>query len=98
MKTLDEETLLQVFEGVPQFEVSKVELEDGIPVIDLLTQVTAVFPSKGEMRKMVQAGGVMINKNKLENSDEIIDHSYLIDGKYILAQKGKKNYYLLIAK
>ena len=98
LKTLDEETLLQVFEGVPQFEVSKVELEDGISAIDLLTQVTAVFPSKGEMRKMVQAGGVMMNKNKLENSDEIIDHSYLIDGKYILAQKGKKNYYLLIAK
>ncbi|MBF0577293.1 tyrosine--tRNA ligase [Dysgonomonas sp. GY617] len=98
LKTLDEETLLQVFEGVPQFDVSKVELEDGIAAIDLLTQVTTVFPSKGEMRKMVQAGGVMINKNKLENSDEIIDHSYLIDGKYILAQKGKKNYYLLIAK
>ena len=98
LKSLDEETLLQVFEGVPQFEVSSEELEDGIPVIDLLTQVTTVFPSKGEMRKMVQAGGVMINKNKLENSDEIIDHSYLIDGKYILAQKGKKNYYLLIAK
>ncbi|QIK54798.1 tyrosine--tRNA ligase [Dysgonomonas sp. HDW5B] len=98
LKTLDEETLLQVFEGVPQFEVSKVELEDGISAIDLLTQVTTVFPSKGEMRKMVQAGGVMMNKNKLENSDEIIDHSYLIDGKYILAQKGKKNYYLLIAK
>ncbi len=98
LKTLDEETLLQVFEGVPQFEISKVELEDGISAIDLLTQVTTVFPSKGEMRKMVQAGGVMMNKNKLENSDEIIDHSYLIDGKYILAQKGKKNYYLLIAK
>ena len=98
LKILDEETLLQVFEGVPQFEVSKVELEDGISAIDLLTQVTTVFPSKGEMRKMVQAGGVMMNKNKLENSDEIIDHSYLIDGKYILAQKGKKNYYLLIAK
>lgn len=98
LKSLDEETLLQVFEGVPQFDIKKEELEDGIPIIDLLTQVTTVFPSKGEMRKMVQAGGVMINKNKLENSDEIIDHSYLIDGKYILAQKGKKNYYLLIAK
>lgn len=98
LKSLDEETLLQVFEGVPQFEVSSEALEDGIPVIELLTQVTTVFPSKGEMRKMVQAGGVMINKNKLENSDETIDHSYLIDGKYILAQKGKKNYYLLIAK
>lgn len=98
LKSLDEETLLQVFEGVPQFEVSKAQMEDGIPAIELLTQVTAVFPSKGEMRKMVQAGGVMINKNKLENSDENIDLSYLIDGKYILAQKGKKNYYLLIAK
>lgn len=98
LKTLDEETLLQVFEGVPQFEVSKTELEDGILAVDLLTQVTAVFPSKGEMRKMVQAGGVMINKNKLEIFDETIDSSYLIDGKYILAQKGKKNYYLLIAK
>ncbi len=98
LKSLDEETLLQVFEGVPQFEVKKEDLEDGIPAIDLLTQVTTVFPSKGEMRKMVQAGGVMINKNKLENSDEIIDYSYLIDDKYILAQKGKKNYYLLIAK
>lgn len=98
LKSLDEETLLQVFEGVPQFEVSSEALEEGIPVIELLTQVTTVFPSKGEMRKMVQAGGVMINKNKLENSDETIDHSYLIDGKYILAQKGKKNYYLLIAK
>lgn len=98
LKLLDEETLLQVFEGVPQFDIKKEELEEGIPAIDLLTQVTSVFPSKGEMRKMVQAGGVMINKNKLENSDEIIDHSYLIDGKYILAQKGKKNYYLLTAK
>jgi len=98
LKALDEETLLQVFEGVPQFEINKSELESGIPAIELLTQETAIFPSKGEMRKMVQAGGVMINKNKLEDQDEVIDHSYLIDGKYILAQKGKKNYFLLIAK
>jgi len=98
LKALDEETLLQVFEGVPQFEINKSDLEDGIPAIELLTQKTAVFPSKGEMRKMVQAGGVMINKNKLEDQDEMIDHSYLINGKYILAQKGKKNYFLLTAK
>lgn len=98
LKSLDEETLLQVFEGVPQFEVNKTDLEDGISAIELLTQKAPVFPSKGEMRKMVQAGGVMINKNKLEDQDETIDHSYLINGKYILAQKGKKNYFLLIAK
>lgn len=98
LKTLDEETLLQVFEGVPQFEINKTELEDGISAIELLTQATAVFPSKGEMRKMVQAGGVMLNKNKLENAEDLIDNSYLIGGKYILAQKGKKNYFLLIAK
>ncbi len=98
LKSLDEETLLQVFEGVPQFEISKSEIEDGISAIELLTQKTNVFPSKGEMRKMVQAGGVMINKNKLEDSEETIDHSYLINDKYLLAQKGKKNYFLLIAK
>ncbi|MDU1906229.1 MAG: tyrosine--tRNA ligase [Dysgonomonas sp.] len=98
LKSLDEETLLQVFEGVPQFEISKSEIEDGISAIELLTQKTNVFPSKGEMRKMVQASGVMINKNKLEDSEETIDHSYLINDKYLLAQKGKKNYFLLIAK
>lgn len=98
LNKLDEETLLQVFEGVPQFEINKIELEDGIPVVDLLTQYSSVFSSKGEMRKMTQAGGVLINKNKIESPDDIIDQSYLISGKYILAQKGKKNYYLLIAK
>lgn len=98
LKSLDEETLLQVFEGVPQYEVSKVNLGDGIHAIDLLTQIAPVFPSKGEMKKLVQSGGVMINKNKLENAEELIDLSYLIGGKYILAQKGKKNYFLLIAK
>jgi len=98
LKSLDEETLLQVFEGVPQFEISKSEIEAGIPAIELLTQKTSVFPSKGEMRKMVQSGGVSLNKNKLEDQDKVIDSSHLINGKYILAQKGKKNYYLLIAK
>lgn len=98
LKTLDEETLLQVFEGVPQYEISKADLADGIHASELLTQTAAVFPSKGEMKKLVQSGGVMINKNKLESAEESIDLSYLIGGKYILAQKGKKNYFLLIAK
>ncbi|MDH6354950.1 tyrosyl-tRNA synthetase [Dysgonomonas sp. PH5-45] len=98
LKELDEETLLQVFEGVPRFEVNKDDLADGIKAIDLLTEKAAVFPSKGEMRKTTQAGGVMINKTKLESQDEVIDLSYLIGGKYLLAQKGKKNYFLIIVK
>lgn len=98
LKKLDEETFLQVFEGVPTFDISKDELAEGIKAVDLLTEKAAVFPSKGEMRKTVQAGGVMINKEKLENFDDAIDTSSLIAGKYIIAQKGKKNYFLLIAK
>ncbi|MFR0678512.1 tyrosine--tRNA ligase [Dysgonomonas mossii] len=98
LKKLDEETFLQVFEGVPTFDISKDELSSGIKAVDLLTEKAAVFPSKGEMRKTVQAGGVMINKEKLENFDDAIDASSLIAGKYIIAQKGKKNYFLLIAK
>ncbi|NDV97066.1 tyrosine--tRNA ligase [Dysgonomonas sp. 521] len=98
LKKLDEETFLQVFEGVPTFDISKDVLSAGIKAVDLLAEKTAVFPSKGEMRKTVQAGGVMINKEKLENFDDVIDASRLIAGKYIIAQKGKKNYFLLIAK
>lgn len=98
LKKLDEETFLQVFEGVPTFDISKDELSAGIKAVDLLTETAAVFPSKGEMRKTVQAGGVMINKTKVENFDDTIDASTLIAGKYLIAQRGKKNYFLLIAK
>jgi len=98
LKKLDEETLLAVFDGVPQFKISKEELEKGVKSIDLLTDVAAVFPSKGEMRKLVQSGGVSINKEKLENQDEVLDGSKLLNSKYLLVQKGKKNYYLLTAE
>ena len=98
LKRLDEETLLSVFEGVPQFTVSKEELISGVKAIDLLAEKTAVFPSKGEMRKMVQAGGVSLNKEKLTDFEQNINADYLLNGKYLLAQKGKKNYYLLIAE
>ncbi len=98
LHAIDEETFLQVFEGVPQFGISKEKLAAGIKAVDLLTDDAAVFPSKGEMRKTVQAGGVMINKEKLEIFDDQIDHSHLIGNKYILAQRGKKNYFLLIAE
>ena len=98
LKKLDEETLLSVFEGVPQHEVSKNDLLAGIKAVELLTDKAPVFPSKAEMRKMTQGGGVSLNKEKLAAFDETIDASCLIGGKYILAQKGKKNYFLLIAK
>ncbi|HAC22984.1 MAG TPA: tyrosine--tRNA ligase [Porphyromonadaceae bacterium] len=98
LKKLDEDTLLSVFEGVPQFEISKDALKEGVKAVDLLTEAAAVFPSKGEMRKLVQSGGVSLNKEKLQIFDELIDDSKLLNGKYLLAQKGKKNYFLLIAK
>jgi len=98
LKKLDEDTLLAVFDGVPQFKISKEILTAGVKAIDLLTDTAAVFPSKGEMRKLVQSGGVSINKEKLENQDELIDGSKLLNNKYLLVQKGKKNYFLLTAE
>ncbi|MDP4238151.1 MAG: tyrosine--tRNA ligase [Bacteroidota bacterium] len=98
LKKLDEDTLLAVFDGVPQFKVSKEMLGQGVKAIDLLTDAAAVFPSKGEMRKLVQSGGVSINKEKLEHQDEIIGSTRLLNDKYLLVQKGKKNYFLLTAE
>ena len=98
LKQLDEQTLLDVFNGVPQFEVSRDELSAGVKAIDLFTEKAAVFPSKGEMRKLVQSGGISVNKEKLTEQDKVIDSSLLLDGKYLLVQRGKKNYYLLIAR
>ncbi len=98
LKKLDEDTLLAVFDGVPQFAISKDALQLGVKAIDLLTETAAVFPSKGEMRKLVQSGGVSINKEKLENQDELLDSSKLLNNKYLLVQKGKKNYFLLTAE
>ena len=98
LKKLDEDTLLSVFEGVPQFEVAKAEIEAGIKAVDLFTEKAAIFPSKGEMRKMVQGGGVSLNKEKLSAFDQTVTAADLLDGKYLLVQRGKKNYYLIIAK
>lgn len=98
LKQLDEQTLLDVFNGVPQFEVAREDIEAGIKAIELFTDKAAIFPSKGEMRKLVQSGGISVNKEKLTNQDMVIDSSLLLDGKYLLVQRGKKNYYLLIIK
>ena len=92
---LSEELFLDIFDGVPQFEVSQTEIESGIPLIDLLAEKTQVFPSKGEARKMIQGGGVLVNKAKIEDLELKIDGSHLINNKYILVQKGKKNYFVI---
>ncbi|MFT5900817.1 MAG: tyrosyl-tRNA synthetase [Bacteroidia bacterium] len=97
LRSLSETDLLSIFEGVPQFEVSASEVEAGIPVIDFLTDSAAVFPSKGEARKMIQGNGVSINQTKVSSVDLNVGSEHLIAGKYILAQRGKKNYFLIKA-
>jgi tyrosyl-tRNA synthetase len=96
LKGLDEETLLAVFEGVPQTSITRMTFEECANVTDLLSTATGslVFPSKGEARKMIQAGGVSINKTKLEDPNQKPGFD-LLQNKYLLAQKGKKNYYLI---
>lgn len=96
LRALDDRTLLNVFEGVPRFEVSRSLLETGVPPVELLAEHTQVFPSKGEARKMIQANGVSINKSKID-TDRSVTAADLLNGKYLLVQKGKKNYFLLIA-
>jgi len=96
LSKLDEETLLSVFEGVPMMQISREELSAGISVIELLSDKTAVFPSRGEARKLIQGGGVSINKQKLTDVNALQNTEGLLQNKYLLVQKGKKNYYLLI--
>lgn len=95
---IDEDTLLAVMEGVPRFEVERTDIESGIKLADLLTEKANVFTSKGEMRKMVQGGGLSINKEKVTDPYMETTPEILLNNKYILVQKGKKNYYLLIVK
>ena len=98
LKKLDEDTLLAVFEGVPTFEIAHNELSSGIKMIDLCTEKAAVFTSKGEMRKMVQSGGVSLNKERISEPDMLVNTDNLLNNKYLLIQRGKKNYFLLIAR
>lgn len=97
LRKLDNDTFLSVFEGVPQFTISQPELVAGIKVVDLLAEKTTVFPSKGELRRTVQANGLSINKEKVTDAESVINSNYLIGDKYLLIQKGKKSYFLLVA-
>ena len=96
LSKLDEETFLSVFDGVPVFQVDRKLLEQEVKLIDLLTDHAAVFPSKGDLKRNIAGGGVSLNKQKIDNGDTVIDSKMLINGKYLLVQKGKKNYQLVI--
>jgi tyrosyl-tRNA synthetase len=98
LRALDEETFLQVFDGVERYEIPMDELKAGIGPLDLLAEKTGIFPSKGEARKMIQANGFSLNKEKLTDPSTPLTDAALLNGKYLLFQKGKKNYYLVVAK
>lgn len=95
---MDEDTFLSVFDGVPQFEVPSSKIEEGVTITDLLAVETQVFASKGELRRLLQGGGVSLNKEKISDTEYLIKAEALISGKYLLAQRGKKNYYLITIK
>lgn len=95
---LDEQTLLDVFAGVPHFDIDLAQLKGGVKAVDLFTEGAPIFVSKGEMRKLTQGGGVSVNKEKLSQFDAMITDADLVDGKYLLVQQGKKKYFLLTAK
>ena len=96
LRSLDEKTFLAVFDGVPTFNVAKDKLPMG--VLDFLAVETQVFPSKGEARKMIQGNGFSINKEKMTDINRQVGEGDIIDGKYILVQKGKKDYFIINVK
>jgi tyrosyl-tRNA synthetase len=98
LSELNDDEVVGLFEGVPNFDVNLSDLDAGVNVVELLAGQSAVFPSKGEAKKMIQGGGAALNKVKIASADDIINTSSLINGKFLVAQKGKKNYFLIIAK
>jgi tyrosyl-tRNA synthetase len=96
--TLNDTQVLEIFEGVPQFPISKSDLEQGLDAATLLAEKTTVFPSKGEAKKTIQGGGVSLNKEKIKEAGSVFNKGNLLNDKYIIVQKGKKNYFLLIAE
>ncbi len=95
LRALDSKTLLDVFEGVPQMTISKADLAAGIPILDVICADTALFASRGEAKKLMAAGGVSLNKTKVDADYQVQLSDLLADG-YLLAQKGKKNYALIV--
>jgi tyrosyl-tRNA synthetase len=98
LKSLSENQVLEMFEGIPQFNISKAELNNGIDVATLLAEKSSVFASKGETKKLIQGGGVSVNREKVLDAMQVFNSESLINNKFIAVQKGKKNYFLLIAE
>lgn len=98
LSRIDEQTLLSLFEGVPRFTIDRGLLQSGVQPLTLLAELTNIFPSKGEARKTIQANGLSLNKEKLTDIDRLIGLDSLIGDKYLIVQKGKKNYYCIIAE
>lgn len=98
LHNINEQTLLDIFEGVDRFEIAREDLDGSVKLVDLLTEKANVFPSKGELRKLAQQNGLSINKEKVTDINLPATAELLLNNKYILVQKGKKNYYLLIVK
>ena len=94
---LDKETFLSVFEGVPTFVVDRAKLDPGVPVVELLATETKAFPSKGELRRTIKGNGLSLNKAKLTDQEYLVTGADLINGSYLLIQKGKKNYTIIEA-
>ncbi|MFM8493102.1 MAG: tyrosine--tRNA ligase [Bacteroidota bacterium] len=97
LQQLKPELLLDIMEGVPRFSVPKTSIESGRPLLTLLVEDTTVFPSRGQAREMISAGGVSMNKHKIIDENEVVTQENLLCGRFILVQKGKKNYYLIEA-
>lgn len=95
LKRMNENTFLSVFEGVPVFDIRKEIIQSGVNVTDICTEHSQVFASKSELKRLVQGGGLSINKVRIDNPEMIIGADLLLNNKYLLVQKGKKNYYLL---
>jgi tyrosyl-tRNA synthetase len=98
LERIDERSFLDVFDGVPCESVALADLEPGIGIVELLAEKTHVYPSKSEARRMIRSGGVSINKVKIVSEDEVVGANRLLKGKYLLVQKGKKNYYIIKAR
>jgi tyrosyl-tRNA synthetase len=94
---LDKDTFLAVFEGVPTFEVARAKLDRGVPIVELLATETEAFPSKGDLRRTIKGNGLSLNKAKLTDQEYTVNESDLINGAYLLIQKGKKNYIIIEA-
>ena len=98
LQSISGDQLLQVFEGVPTSTISREAITDGLNILDCLTEQTTIFPSRGELRRTIQGGGLSINKEKVPDDSVTLSTDDLLNDRYVLVQKGKKNYYLIIAE